>query len=166
MTRTRTAVFGLVVFWFVCLEPVLAISPSYVMVYGGARSSPLLVRVSHEDPTSFLWETRARRDGAIDRGSLATRLNGRRFVKFAVFWGRWNEMPTDAKAASQHGRLYLPTATEPAVVVVTGPVMEDVGASHPAARPIPEDLNGFLGAWALTADELALARSLLELPAQ
>lgn len=140
MTRTRAAVVGVGVLWLVCLEPVFAIGPSYVMVYGDV-ARPTLVRVGNQDRTAFLWETRIRRDGAIDRDSLASRLSGRRFVKFAIFWGQWNEGPTTPEAASQHGRLYLPTAKEAAVVVVTSPIMEEIGSRHPAARPVPVDLS-------------------------
>jgi len=143
------------------------------MVYGEG-TSPQLVRVSHEDHTSFLWETRSRRDGTIERGSLASRLSGRRFVKFAIFWGRWDELPAAADAASQHGRLYLPTASEPAVVVATSPVMEELGVHHPAARPIPTDFEedrdalgyrtGFVAGWALSADDLAELKRLFSVP--
>jgi hypothetical protein len=159
----RATVVGVVVAWLLYLAPAFAISPSYVMVYGDGVS-PRLVRVSHEDRTSFLWETRMRRDGTIERGALASRLNGRRFMKFAIFWGQWNEPPSGPEAASQHGRLYLPTALEPAVVVVTGPVMEEVGLRHPAARPVPADFTGFVGGWAIDADDLAQAKSLFGLP--
>jgi len=159
----RAALVGVAILWLVSLEPVLAISPSYVMVYGDV-ASPMLVRVGNEDRTSFLWETRIRRDGTIERGSLATRLSGRRFVKFAVFWGQWTEPPSGPEAASQHGRLYLPTASAPAVVVVTGPVMEEIGLRHPNARPVPADFTGFVGGWTLDADDLARARSLFGLP--
>jgi hypothetical protein len=172
MTRTRAAVVGVAVLWLVGLEPVFAISPSYVMVYGEG-AIPQLVRVSHEDRTSFLWETRLRRDGTIERASLANRLNGRRFVKFAIFWGRWDEVPAAPEAASQHVRLYLPTAAEPAVVVATSPVMEEEGVHHPAARPVPTDLEegralgyrtGFVAGWTLSADDLAELKSLFSLP--
>ena len=173
MTGTRATVVGVGVLWLVSLEPVFAISPSYVMVYGDV-ASPMLVRVGNEDRTSFLWETRIKRDGTIEVGRLASRLSGRRFVKFAIFWGQWNEVPAGPEAASQHGRLYLPTASEPAVVVVTNPVMEEVGSRHPAARPVPPDFEdhrdalgyrtGFVAAWTLGADDLALARSLFGVP--
>jgi len=132
------------------------------MVYGD-RTSPQLVRVGYEDRTSFLWETRIKRNGAIERGTLASRLSGRPFVKFAIFWGQWNEVPAGPEAASQHGRLYLPTGSDPAVVVATSPVMEEVGLRHPAARPVP-DLDGFVGGWALGADDLAQLKSLFSLP--
>ena len=163
MIRTRAAVVGVAVLWLLCLEPVFAISPSYVMVYGEG-TTPQLVRVSHEDRTSFLWETRMRRDGTIERNSLASRLNGRPFVKFAIFWGQWNEVPTGPEAASQHGRLYLATASEPAVVVATSPWMEEVGMRHPAGRPVPSDLDGFVGGWTLGTDDLAQLKTLFSLP--
>ena len=163
MTRMRAAIVSVAILWLVSLEPVFAISPSYIMVYGDV-AGPTLVRVGNEDRTSFLWETRIRREGTIERGSLASRLSGRRFVKFAVFWGQWNEPPSGPEAASQHGRLYLPTASEPAVVVVRSPVMEEVGVRHPAARPEPADFTGFVGGWTLDADDFAQARSLFGLP--
>jgi hypothetical protein len=174
MVRTRTALVGVVVSWLVCLEPVFAISPSYIMAYGGDRSGPLTIRVGNDVRTSFLWETRIRREGTIERGSLAGRLSGRAFVKFAIFWGHWDDVPTAPDEASQHGRFYLPTPSEPAVIVVTSPVMEEVGVRHPAARPIPVDFEdradahgdriGFVAGWTLSAEDLAQARSLFGLP--
>ncbi len=173
MTRTRAAVVGVMVLWLVSLEPVFAISPSYIIVYG-ERTSLQVVRAGNDVLTSFLWETRARREGTIERGSLAARLSGRSYVKFAVFWGRWDEAPTSPEAASQHGRVYLPTATEPAVVVATSPVMEETGVHHPAARPVPTDFEsfqdaagyrtGFVAGWKLSAEEFAEAKSLFALP--
>ena len=81
----------------------------------------------------------------MQRGSVPDGLSGRAHLNFAIFWGRWNEPPTTPEGGSPHGRLYLPTETEPAVVVVTAPWME-VGPDatdirHPGARPIPVALE-------------------------
>jgi hypothetical protein len=188
MIRTVAAVFATAVVWLACLQPLLAISPSYVMLYGGDLARPVLVSSRPGDWTRALWAhpPLGRRDGvlldegfqrsltdddAAERRRLAERLTGRPFLKFAVFWGRWDEPPVSPGAASQHGRLYLST-TEPSIVVATAAAMQARdGAPRPQARPVPVDLEahrdalgdptGFVGAWVLSAAEVGYVESLV-----
>lgn len=158
----RSWLLGIAVLSLLASKPVLAISPSYIMFYGGQLATPVLLEVDHTMGTAFLWETRARRDGTLERGTIAKRLEGRRYLNFAVFWGQWTNRPVKPAEASQHGRLYLPTATEPAAVVATFPAMqaEDPNLRTPPAQPIPVDLLGFWAGWLLSAEDVATARRL------
>jgi hypothetical protein len=94
--------------------------------------------------------------GVLSRAAV----EGRPYVKFAIFWGRWKEIPTKPEAACQHGRLYPPTASDPGVVVLTDAIMDQSGADHPDARPIPDNLTGFTHVWKMGPQELATARRL------
>jgi hypothetical protein len=84
----------------------------------------------------------------------------------------WPDQPIKPEDASQHGRLYFPTATEPAAVVASFPAMAaaDPKLDHPPSLPIPADLDehrhplgyqtGFVAGWILNADDLATAKRL------
>jgi hypothetical protein len=123
------------------------------MFYGGELDVPIVQALPIGSAT-FLWNT-YRTGGTIPKG-----LEGRTYVKYAIFWGRWEKKSLTPEAASQHGRLYLPTASEPAVVVLTDAVMDDGSPSHPAARPIPVELGGFKMGWPVNAEDLATAKRL------
>ena len=86
-----------------------------------------------------------------------TGLEGRRYLNYDVFWGRFEPDELKPEAASQHGRLYLPTADHPAAVVLTPPHMAspDPGATRAEARPIPSRLKDFVFGRALKPHETA-----------
>jgi hypothetical protein len=46
------------------------------------------------------------------------------------------------------------------VVVLTDAIMDQSGADHPDARPIPDNLTGFTHVWKMGPQELATARRL------
>lgn len=164
MTRARYRwwPFGIVLLSLIASRQVFAVSPSYIVFYGD-QLAPVVLRTTPQQTSEFLWSySRAFKlvDGVRKR-AIPDGLEKRRYVKYAVFWGRWTDAPLKPEAASQHGRLYLPTATEPAAVVVTFPDMDaPPPAEHPGAHPIPADLIGFWGGWVLTPDDVAAARAL------
>jgi hypothetical protein len=173
MTRARSGswLLGVAVCSLLASTPVFAISPSYVVFYGDPLAVPAVFQVDPTLETGFLWSALARHDGSLQRGTLPRFLDGRPYVKFAVFWGRWPDGPGVPEEASQHGRLYLPTATAPATVVVESPWMVGLDLdSNPPAQPIPVDLDehrdalgrplGFVAGWILNAKELAAAKHL------
>jgi hypothetical protein len=151
-------------------KPVLGTSPALAMFYGGnLRDSVLVNFVPSENggfawDSRFLWDTRGRggvscQNGTLQRGTIPNGLSGRLYINFAIFWGLVDPRLAKPEDASQHGRLYLPRgASEPAVVVSTLPFLED--SENPClrnrtvgpfgARPIPEDLGGFIAGWVLT----------------
>ena len=88
-------------------------------------------------------------------------LEGRPYVKYAIFWGRWEKESLKPEAASQHGRLYLPTPSEPSMVVMTQAWMDDGSPGHPAARPIPVNIMKFWKGWPVTTADLGLAKRLV-----
>jgi hypothetical protein len=106
-------------------------------------------------------------------------LTNRPYFGLAMFWGgdlwaRAEATPAvmtglRPEAANQHGRLYPPVGSEPAVVIATpfmagSPCARDVdgqpvtGFGHP--RLIPKDVKGFPCGWILGDDELKLLRDL------
>lgn len=154
MTRARSWLLALAFLSLLASKPVLAVSPSYVMFYGSPLSAPVVQQLYPAPEFEFLWSPfRSGRE-------IPKSLEGRPYVKFAIFWGRWNEVPTKPEAACQHGRLYPPTASEPGLVVLTDAIMDQPGADHPDARPIPDNLTGFTHVWKMGPQELATAKRL------
>ena len=141
--------------------PLLAISPSAVMVYGEKLAQPTLLRPA--GPESFpafglLWWNA----GSYSRPTrtvqgdpqLLSALKNRPHVNLAIFWGRYDADQFKPENASQHGRFYPPTASEPALVVVTAPDMQK------KANPIPKELEGYRGVWTLSSQELSQIKGL------
>jgi len=141
--------------------PVLAISPAAVMVYGEKLGQPILLRPA--SPANFqaftlLWwnagsyahPTRTLQS----EPQLLSDLSNRPYVNLAIFWGPYAPDELKPENASQHGRLYFPTASAPALVVVTGPDMQK------KSNPIPKELEGFRALWTLSPSELATLKGL------
>ena len=85
---------------------------------------------------------------------LLNTLKNRPYVNLAIFWGLYEPDQFKPENASQHARLYLPTASEPALVVATTPDMQK------KSNPIPKELGGFVAVWALGPQELATLKGL------
>jgi hypothetical protein len=95
------------------------------MIYGDRLPAPILLvstRVNDMVPYEVLWNW----NGA---GQTSEDLTGRPYLKIAMFWGFRDfadfianlarRLDLKPEQASQHGRLYLPTATRPGLVLVT-----------------------------------------------
>jgi len=143
------------------LKPVEAISPSAVLVYGEKLTQPVLLRPA--GPADFpafglLWW----QAGPYNRPTrtvhgepqLLSDLKDRTFVNLAIFWGQYAPDQFKPENASQHARLYLPTASEPALVVATTPDMQK------KSNPIPRELGGFAAVWTLGTEELTTLKRL------
>ena len=142
-------------------KPVLAISPSAVMVYGEKLGPPIVLRPASPadfpafgllwwNAGSYLHPTRTLQGDP----QLLSDLSKRSYVNLAIFWGRYDADQLKPENASQHGRFYLPTASEPAVVVSTVPDMQK------KSNPIPHELKGFAAAWILSPQELTTLKGL------
>jgi len=138
--------------------PVLAISPSAVMVYGAKVAQPILLRPA--DPADFpafgllWWHAGSYRNPTRIDPQLWSGLKNRPYMNLAIFWGRYDADQLKPQNASQHGRFYPATAAEPAVVVVTAPDMQA------KSNPIPSDLETFAAAWTLSSQELSTLKGL------
>jgi len=141
--------------------PASAISPSAVMVYGVKLVQPILLRpASPADFPAFglLWW----KAGAYSNPTrtvqgdpeLLSSLSNRPYVNLAIFWGQYDADQLKPENASQHGRLYPATASEPAIVVSTVPDMQK------KSNPIPDDLRGFVAVWTLSPSELTTLQGL------
>jgi hypothetical protein len=163
----------------VMARPVSAIGPGFFLVSGDRMAQPIALcpGIGHGE---FLWggdRRRVRTNGggvlpfmvaaARERPPLPPGLEGRAYLNVAIFWGRDPHLcrikhPDAAKAdptdASQHGRLYLPTASAPAVVVATFPAMASNGGGAPEGRSVPTSLDEFIAGWELSAAHVALLR--------
>ena len=105
-------------------SPVNAAGPAIVMFYGESLSKPVFITVKTAEDAARYSFFECRSDG-----NLTTAITARPFVKLAAFWDfrRWDRYLTDPRLlpeldpsqASQHGRLYLPTKSEPAVLIRT-----------------------------------------------
>jgi hypothetical protein len=85
---------------------------------------------------------------------LLTSLSKRTYLKLAIFWGLYYPDQLTPENASQHGRFYPATGSDPAVVIVTDPDM------RPIAHPIPTALEQFVAAWTLNPADLATIKKL------
>jgi hypothetical protein len=140
---------------------VRAVSPWAVMVYGGKLEQPILLRpASPADFPAFglLWwkagsYLHPTRTVQCDP-QLLSGLRNRPYVNLAIFWGKYEPDQLKPENASQHGRLYLPTVSEPAIVVSTVPDMQK------KSNPIPKELEGFAAVWTLGPTELTTLKGL------
>lgn len=155
MTRARRwPMFLAVLLLGLPSTPLSAISPSAVLVYGGKLERPVLLRpASPADFPAFqlLWwnagrYTQPTRTVQGEPG-LIRELSDRPYVKLAIFWGRYDADQLQPENASQHGRVYLPTASEPAIVVATVPDMQE------KSNPVPGELRGFAAVWTLSPED-------------
>ena len=142
-------------------KPVLAVSPWAVMVYGEKLGQPILLRPAGpaDFPAfgllwwkagSYLHPTRTVQGDP----QLLSGLRNRPYVNLAIFWGQYNNDQLKPENASQHGRFYPPTVSEPALVVATVPDMQK------KSNPIPKGLEGFAAVWTLGPQELTTLKGL------
>ena len=153
--RRLSWLLGVALLFAWAAQPVLAIGPSFVVVYGDPLKAPIVVKLGVEDIPSIrcLWATppyRAKEDSIIPSG-----LDDRPYLKVAIFWGGYDPATIKPEDASQHARLYRATPSAPPVVVATGPWM-----NNPKPVPVPTALSGFIAGWALNAADQAYLRRL------
>ena len=141
--------------------PALAISPTAVLVYGEKLGQSVLLRpASPADFPAFglLWwkaGSYARPNRTLQaEPELLSALKSRPYVHLAIFWGPYDSDQFKPENASQHGRLYLPTASAPALVIATTPDMQK------KSNPIPKDVEGFAAVWTLGPQDLATLKGL------
>ena len=138
--------------------PLRAIGPAILMFYGGDLKEPVLVFPGNPsyNPTSFIWSpvNGGVPYGSEKRGTLPPNLEERDYMSVAIFWGDYDPANLKPSDASQHGRIYLRTATAPAVIVITGPRMANVRnpTANPEPVPVPTSLDEFIAGWTLTVD--------------
>lgn len=155
LARYGSWLLGVILLLLFVPLPISAIGPAFIVVHGGALQSPIVIR-PEIGSFMFMWaagnayEHKRREEMTIPSG-----LQGRRYLDYDVYWGRFTSEELKPEAASQHGRLYLPTAEQAAVVVITDPVMtgEDPRATRAPSRPIPSQLEGFASGRVLSTDE-------------
>jgi hypothetical protein len=137
---------------------VSAISPSAVLVYGEKVAQPVLLRPA--DPTDFpafgllWWHAGSYSNPTRIDQQLWSGLKNRPYVSLAIFWGRYDPDELKPESASQHGRFYPATASEPAIVVATVPDMQR------RSNPIPSELERFAAAWTLSPQEVSTLKTL------
>ena len=146
MTRARLGswTLGVVVLWLFVSRSVTAIGPAAIVVHGGGLQAPIVVR-PEIGSFVFMWGGGTRHYDN-QSGALPSGLDDRRYVDYDVFWGRFEAEELKPEAASQHGRVYLPTADQPAAVVLTPPVMtnSEPSATRARATPIPSEMTDFV----------------------
>jgi hypothetical protein len=145
MTRTRFTwwTLGVAVLSLLVSRPLLAIGPAAIVVHGGDLQAPIVIHPAIGSFV-FMWA------GGFphydtQKATPAPSLDGRRYLEYDVFWGWFEPDEMKPEAASQHGRVYLPTADQPAAVVLTAPNMNnsEPGATRAKAVPIPSQLKDF-----------------------
>ena len=157
MTRGRFGswILGVVIFVLFVSKSMPAIGPAAIVLHGGVLQAPIVVR-PEIGSFIFMWGSGTmydRQSGA----SIPSGLDGRRYLDYDVFWGRFAPEELTPEAASQHGRLYLPTKEQPAAVVLTGPAMTSPDPSETRARATPNSsqLKDFVYGRVLTPRETA-----------
>jgi hypothetical protein len=157
-TQHRSWLLGVALLSLSSLEPLSAMSPSFLIVDGESVPDPVVIRGRPDLPTEFLWNTLrgGTPPGGRQRGTIPNGLSGRPYLKVAILWGRHDPLKMRPEDASQHVRLYLPTPSGPAVVISTA--IDVDGKFSP--QPVPEDLSRFLAGWVLEPEDVADARRL------
>ena len=160
LARKWSMVIAVLLFGFSSM-PAGAISPTAVMVYGAKLSKPILLQpASPADFPAFglLWWQAGRYSNPTRTVSgdpeLLKSLSNRPYVNLAIFWGPYEPDQFKPENASQHARFYLPTASEPAIVVSTVPDMQK------KSNPIPTELARFAAAWTLSPQDLTTLKGL------
>lgn len=157
MTRARFGswIFGVTVLLLCVSQSTSAIGPAAIVLHGGTIQSPIVLR-PNIGSFVFLWGGGTRYDQGRAT-AIPTDLDGRRYLEYDVFWGWFEPEELKPDAASQHGRVYLPTSNQPAAVVLTGPNMHnpEPGATRAKAVPIPSQLKDFVFGRALAPHETA-----------
>ena len=138
--------------------PVSAVSQSISMIYGESSQKPVFVtfrQVSDMETYAFLTCARSEPVKVRDLGT-------RPFLRIASYWDAnvWKKYLDDPnllpglkpESANQHGRLYLPTPTEPAIVVSADFTF--------GSAPIPSASEDFVKSCTLTPNDLDAARRL------
>lgn len=162
--RLLPRILAIALFVFVAIVPLSAIGPGILMFYGGDLKEPIVVFPGNPsyNPTGFLWNTV---NGGVpyasaERGTLPPNLEGRRYVSVAIFWGPHEATGLKPSDASQHGRIYLPTASAPAAMVITRPNMANSTGGPPKPVPVPTSLGEFIAGWILSPEPTAQLRRL------
>jgi hypothetical protein len=156
--RPASLVVVTALFLIVGTIPLRAVGPAILMFYGGDLKEPVLVFPGNPsyNPTSFLWDpiNGGVRYASGQRGTLPPNLEGRRYIRVAIFWGRYDAATVKPADASQHGRIYLRTESAPAAIVITSPRMVNANdrTANPAPVPIPTSLDQFSAGWTTTVD--------------
>lgn len=158
MTRARFGswILGVAILLLIVSRSVTAIGPAAILLHGGGLQAPIVVR-PQIGSFVFMWGGGTRYDNQSG-ATIPPGLDGRRYLNYDVFWGWFEPEELKPEAASQHGRLYLPTVNQPAAVVLTAPVMTstDPSATRAPARPIPSQLKDFVSGRVLTPSETAV----------
>jgi hypothetical protein len=157
MTRARigSCMLGMVVLLLIVSRSLSAIGPAAIVIHGNGLQTPVVVHPAIGDFV-FMWAGGNMYEGHRE-GALPPGLEGRSYLDYDVFWGRFTPEELKPEAASQHGRLYLPTKDQAAAVVLTSPDMDGgPGATRAHARPIPVELKDFVSGRALTPSETGL----------
>lgn len=159
MSRSRigSLVVGVALLVLLVSQSTYAIGPAFIVVHGGGLEKPIVLRPAIGS-LMFMWQAGnfyeyVRPDNMTIPGGL----QGRPYLEYDVYWGRFTPEELKPEAASQHGRIYLPTAGQAAVLVITQPVMtsDDPSATRAPATPIPSEPAGFASGRALSTGEAA-----------
>src|SRR5262245_11419237 len=157
MSRARRWLLGIALSSLLLSVSGSAIGPAFIVLHGGSLQSPIVLR---PEIGSFMFMWQAGNGYEYIRPEnmkIPGGLQGRQYLDYDVYWGRFTPGELKPEAASQHGRLYLPTAGNAAALVITLPNMtsDDPNATRASATPIPSDLGGFASGRALSKDETA-----------
>ncbi len=175
----RSWLLGVALLLLLASKPLWAVGPTMIMFYGDGLQNPITLRGQDFGSTEFLWWQVGMPYVQRTTWTPPAGLNGRPYLKVAIFWGLG---PFEDRAAlvralgdpdllkqmkpedaSQHGRLYFPTATEPAVMVVTHPNMQRLQGTRcqgetppsddaPCPVAVPAKLEDFVAGWTLDLD--------------
>lgn len=149
--RILSWICGVAILGVLVSQSASAVSPAFIVLHGAGLQTPVVIRPGNGG-FMFMWATYE------NERTIPSGLQGKRYFDYDVYWGNFTTEEITPEAASQHGRLYLPTADQPlAIVVVTEAYMRgDVpGSRRASSRPIPSQLDGFLTGRALTLNETA-----------
>ena len=146
MARARSGLwlFLVALLALLAVRPAGAVSPSFLMVYGGSLKQPVIIKLDLSVNTTFIWDSVFRKPtgqpgGKLQISELAPKLSGRAFFSVAIFWGPWG-----IEAQGFRGESARPPV--PADSLGAGRDGDDAADMQPVPHPIPDRARGFTAA--------------------
>jgi hypothetical protein len=177
--RSRISLTLVLAFIVVSLRPAVAgFSPALIVIYGSSLRAPIFVVKS--DIATFGFLSCMSEQSSFRAESQ--RQNGRGYLNLSIFYS--GEILRDPSLAEglirtwtpesghQHGRLYLPTASEDALIVVTHASLRFLDTGRVASngmqifegvgfpQPVPRDSAEFSRGCSLNPEDVKAGRSL------
>jgi hypothetical protein len=114
MTRARFGwwVVGVAIVLLFVSKSLFAIGPAYIVVHGGQLQAPIVLRPGI-GVLKFMWGGGTRYYDTQHEAPMPTGLDGRRYLNYDVYWGRFAPEELKPAEAASTGRIQTATSQRP-----------------------------------------------------